>query len=161
MKKFFSILLLSLAFFSCNPEGTELPPEPGSIIGTYKISYILKTISPVSGSSYNEILNNSDPCIAQTSLTINSEYQFIIKNFQLINNNCKETEIDHGTLSSGKSFYGNPFGNMEFSNDSNKNSEYYASSANSVVKSFKFNYTLHNTSPDIRKVWVQYFFKKN
>lgn len=160
MKKLLSILILSITFISCNPEGTEFP-EPGSIIGSYKISYIRKTTFPVTGGSYNEYEYNSDPCIAQISLTIGNDYQFTIRNFQLINNGCQETDMDYGTLDHGQSNYGNPIGSIEFSNDSSKNTNYFAQSSNGVVTNFKFNYTIYNPSSDIQKVWIEYFFIKD
>lgn len=159
MKKILLFISSIITFISCNPEGTTYP-EAGNIIGSYKISYILKNIEPISGEPYTDIINNNDTCGGQTTLTIDDNLNFIVKNFDLINTDCQVTEIDSGELIQTVINYGNPLGNMIFSNNSNKNTEYIARSINGIVTSFTFHYSLQNPTQDIQSISVEYHFTK-
>lgn len=155
-------IIVLLSFASCNPDGLSVEPSnPGSVIGTYKISYIRRAITPTVGQMYNEILNNSDDCFAQSKLIINGNYQFTLTEYQKDNNNvCQEISQDVGIIDVEGSALGIPYGKIEFTNAPEKNTNFSANSQNGVVGSFGFNYTIQNPSPGIARIWTEYFFAK-
>lgn len=158
MKKVLLFTFVIATLFSCNPEGTEFE-QPGSVVGTYKLSYI-RTSTRLVGASSSTSQIFMDDCVKNSTLTINSSNEFTITNFMLDSgNNCQELAMDRGVLSGILSNYGNPVGDMEFEN-SVKNTEFFARSTNETVYSFAFNFTLNAPSAGVDRVWYEYFFVK-
>ncbi|CAM1343760.1 hypothetical protein [Tenacibaculum amylolyticum] len=148
MKKIF-IIISTFLLISCNPEGENFIPDGGDIRGTYKLGAGRKTIKYKNNTNPETILIWND-CYAKGSLTIDSNYNFTIEQYELDGNDDCIRKTEKGILTDLKHSYGAPYGNLIYDNGFQAD----INGADKLPKTItvRVRYTIYNPTPEIEEI---------